>query len=376
MNRQGQEPATTNNRLKPMILRASQLTALVMTLTFATVGFEPAPKGVYIQIDDTVVYQDTTEKNVADVLAASNLEVESGSIIEPGEQEVVQDGMYITISTPKTITLQVGETITEVETTALTVEELIAEQQIDPTQSILQNLSPQDYIKEDTTIVFNETTIVQESTEETQGYIVEYTTDANLYEDEETVVQAGIDTHISKTFDVTYINGVETSRSLIEETITQAGQPEIIATGTKVRPVEPTPAPAVEATAVAEVSVAAAAAAPVATTVQSTQQQLTLEMSGYSIEGTCGTGACITASGYNIGTSPYYNHPVYGQIRIVATDPSVVPMGSIIEIAGFGKAIALDTGGYIIGNRLDLLFATDAEAIAWGRANISVTVIE
>ncbi|MGL5530965.1 MAG: ubiquitin-like domain-containing protein, partial [Culicoidibacterales bacterium] len=191
MNRQGQEPATTNNRLKPMILRASQLTALVMTLTFATVGFEPAPKGVYIQIDDTVVYQDTTEKNVADVLAASNLEVESGSIIEPGEQEVVQDGMYITISTPKTITLQVGETITEVETTALTVEELIAEQQIDPTQSILQNLSPQDYIKEDTTIVFNETTIVQESTEETQGYIVEYTTDANLYEDEETVVQAG-----------------------------------------------------------------------------------------------------------------------------------------------------------------------------------------
>ncbi|MGL6008948.1 MAG: 3D domain-containing protein, partial [Culicoidibacterales bacterium] len=110
--------------------------------------------------------------------------------------------------------------------------------------------------------------------------------------------------------------------------------------------------------------------------VESTQQQLTMEMSGYSIQGSCGTGACITASGYNIGTSPYYNHPTYGQIRIVATDTSVIPMGSIIEIAGFGKAIALDTGGYITGNRLDLLFATDAEALAWGRGHISVSIVE
>ncbi|MGL5915583.1 MAG: hypothetical protein ACRCZG_04930, partial [Culicoidibacterales bacterium] len=85
-NRQGQEPATTKNRLKPMILRASQVTALVMTLTFAAVGFEPAPKGVYIQIDDTVTYQETTKTNVADVLATSDLTVETGSIILPGEQ--------------------------------------------------------------------------------------------------------------------------------------------------------------------------------------------------------------------------------------------------------------------------------------------------
>ncbi|MGL4952596.1 MAG: G5 domain-containing protein [Culicoidibacterales bacterium] len=373
-NRQGQEPATTKNRLKPMILRASQVTALVMTLTFAAVGFEPAPKGVYIQIDDTVVYQDTTEGTVADVLTTGNFEVESGSIIEPGEQALVQDGMYITISTPKTITLEVGDTIEEIETTSLTVEELIAEKQIDPTQSALQNLSPQDYIKEGTTIVFNETTIVQESTEETQAYIVEYTTDAELYEDEETVVQAGIDTQLTKTFDVTYINGVEITRSLLEEVVIEAGQPEIIAQGTKVRPIEHVSTPVTVEEASEVLSEEPVIVAP--PVVESTQQQLTMEMSGYSIQGSCGTGACITASGYNIGTSPYYNHPTYGQIRIVATDTSVIPMGSIIEIAGFGKAIALDTGGYITGNRLDLLFATDAEALAWGRGHISVSIVE
>ncbi|MGL4624427.1 MAG: G5 domain-containing protein [Culicoidibacterales bacterium] len=373
MNRQGQEPSTKQARLKPTILRASQLTALVMTMAFAAVGFEPAPKGVYIQIDDTVTYQETTKTNVADVLATSDLTVETGSIILPGEQTNVQDGMYITISTPKTITLQIGATTSEIETTALTVEELITEQQIDVNKSKLQTLSPQDYVKEDTTIVFNETEIKEETIQESQPLGVEYKADDSLFEDEEQIVQDGIDQTIAKTFAVTYVNGEETTRSLLNETITTAGQPQIIAQGTKVRPVEPEPVVEpvqAETTSVATAPVAAPVVAPVTTNVG------TFEMSGYSIEGSCGTGACYTASGYNIGSSPYYNHPQYGQIRIVAADPSVLPLGSIIDIAGFGRAIVLDTGGYIKGNRLDFLFATDAECFAWGRNNVSVTIVE
>ncbi|MGL4624348.1 MAG: G5 domain-containing protein [Culicoidibacterales bacterium] len=355
MSRQGKEPDTKQpGRLRPMILRASQVTALIMTLAFSAVGFEPTPKGVYIQIDDTVVYQETTEKNVADILATGDFEVEEGSIVEPGEQALVQDGMYITISTPKTITLQVGETTETIETTSLTVEDLIAEKAIDTTQSTLQSLSPLDYIKEDTTIVFNETEVKQETTQETQPLGVEYKTDDTLYEGEEKVIQEGTDQEITKTYDVTYVNGTETQRTLVSEAVTKEGQPEIIAQGTKVREVE-----------------------VVATSTAMTQSaSMTMELSGYSIEGSIRYGECTAASGYEICNSAYYNHPTYGTIRIVAADTSIIPMGSIIEIDGFGKAIVLDTGSYIKGNRLDLLFATDAEALAWGRNNVGVAIVE
>ncbi|MGL6058677.1 MAG: G5 domain-containing protein [Culicoidibacterales bacterium] len=354
MNMQGKEPDTKNyGRLRPMILRASQIVALVMTFTFATVGFQPAPQGVYVQIDDTVVYQETAEKTVAAILEAAAIEVETGSVIEPGEQARVQDGMYITISTPKTITLQIGETIQTIETTALTIADLIAEKNIDQTINVLATFSQQDYVKENMTIIFNETIITQETVQESSPLGVEYTTDSTLYEGEEVVVQAGINQEVTKVYDVTTVNGQETQRALVSETIVTAGQAEIIAQGTKVR--EP------------EVVTMAAMTQPAT---------MTMEMSGYSIEGSQYFGECTAASGYEICDSPYYNHPTYGQIRIVAADTSIIPMGSIIDIEGFGKAIVLDTGSYIKGYRLDLLFATDAEALTWGRNNVGAAIVE
>lgn len=351
MSRQGQEPSTKNGRLRPMILRASQVIAVMMTLTFATVGFQPTPKGVYIQIDDTVVYQETIQSNVADVLSAAELEIEAGAIIAPGSETSVKDGMYITISTPKTISLQIGATTNEIETTALTIAELIEEQAIDTTKSTLQTLSPQDYLKDNTTLVFNETNVQQETIQTWQPLGVEYITDDTLYEDEEVVVQYGSDQELSQTYEITYLNGQETQRTLISEVVVNEGQPEIIATGTQPRPV-------------------------ITSTGMTRSATMTMEVSAYSIEGSQYFGECFAASGYNICNSPYYNHPVYGAIRIIAADTSLIPMGSILEIEGFGKAIVLDTGGYIKGYRLDLLVATDAEAFAWGRGNVGAALVE
>lgn len=350
MNRQGQEPSTKQGRLRPIILRASQMVALVLTMTFATVGFQPTPKGVYIQIDDTVTYQETTQSNVADVLAISEIEVEEGSTLSPAEETLVQDGMYITISTPKTVDVQKGSEKTQIETAALTVADLIVEQNIDTTTYSLQELSPQDYLKDNTTLVFNHTEVTQETIQEFQPLGVEYTTDDTLYEDEEIIIQAGIEQELSRTYEMTYMNGELTQKKLLSETVVQSGQPEIIAQGTKVR--------------------------EVTTTAMTTAATMTMEVSGYSIEGSQYFDECIAASGYDICQSPYYNHPVYGTIRIVAADTSIIPMGSIIEIDGFGKAIVLDTGSYIKGYRLDLLFATDSEAYAWGRNNIGAALVE
>lgn len=81
-------------------------------------------------------------------------------------------------------------------------------------------------------------------------------------------------------------------------------------------------------------------------------------------------GRVLTKTGYDITDTIYYNG-----MRIIATDPNVIPTGSIVDIEGYGKAIALDTGGAIQGNRIDYLVGSDQEATNFGRRNVNVKII-
>jgi len=82
---------------------------------------------------------------------------------------------------------------------------------------------------------------------------------------------------------------------------------------------------------------------------------LTVSAIGYSLPGR-------TASGLPVGRG------------IVAVDPSVIPLGTRLYVPGYGEAVAADTGSAIRGNVIDLWFATTAEAYAWGRRTVVVTL--
>lgn len=65
--------------------------------------------------------------------------------------------------------------------------------------------------------------------------------------------------------------------------------------------------------------------------------------------------------------------------RLVAADTSVLPYGSMLTIEGYadGEIVpVLDCGGAIKGARLDLLFPTHEQAMAWGVRRIEVVVWE
>ena len=61
---------------------------------------------------------------------------------------------------------------------------------------------------------------------------------------------------------------------------------------------------------------------------------------------------------------------------VVAVDPAVIPLGSVVWVPGAGYNLALDTGGAIKGNRIDVYFRDRDKALTWGRKEVKVRVYE
>lgn len=91
-------------------------------------------------------------------------------------------------------------------------------------------------------------------------------------------------------------------------------------------------------------------------------------ISNFTMESTAYTGGTITAT----GTAPVRDA---NGISTIAVDPSIIPLGSLLYIDGYGYAIAADTGGAIQGNIIDVYLNSYDECINWGRQNVSVYLI-
>src|SRR5699024_12832662 len=74
-------------------------------------------------------------------------------------------------------------------------------------------------------------------------------------------------------------------------------------------------------------------------------QTKTMQATAYTAK--CDTGCTgITATGQNLNANP--------NKKVIAVDPSVIPLGSRGYVEGYGEAIACDTGGDSKGNGIDL----------------------
>jgi peptidoglycan DL-endopeptidase CwlO len=58
----------------------------------------------------------------------------------------------------------------------------------------------------------------------------------------------------------------------------------------------------------------------------------------------------------------------------VAVDTRIFPFGTKMYIPGYGNGVAADTGSAIIGKIIDIWFPTCAQARAWGRKTLTITV--
>jgi len=92
-----------------------------------------------------------------------------------------------------------------------------------------------------------------------------------------------------------------------------------------------------------------------------------------SVEATAYTADCngcsgVTATGVDLNQDP--------NAKVIAVDPSVIPLGSEVYVEGYGYATAADTGGAINGNKIDLHVPSQDEAVNFGRQQVNVTIVE
>jgi 3D (Asp-Asp-Asp) domain-containing protein len=112
----------------------------------------------------------------------------------------------------------------------------------------------------------------------------------------------------------------------------------------------PTPAPAPSAPAAAS---------------SENSKQITVKATAYTAS--CDGCSGVTATGINIKANP--------NEKVIAVDPSVIPLGSKVYVEGFGEATAADTGGAIKGNRIDVFIPSEQAAINFGVKQLKVTIL-
>ncbi|WP_163539796.1 3D domain-containing protein [Gracilibacillus sp. YIM 98692] len=110
----------------------------------------------------------------------------------------------------------------------------------------------------------------------------------------------------------------------------------------------------------------AQSAEPVSTSTESSKQTMAVTATAYTA--TCDGCSGITATGVNLLEDR--------DKKVIAVDPSVIPLGTRVHVEGYGEAIAADTGGAIKGNKIDVHVPTKQEAYNWGVREVKVTILD
>lgn len=178
--------------------------------------------------------------------------------------------------------------------------------------------------------------------------------DPSLPKGEEKILVAGVNGQRQKKAAVVYTNGVEQSRTVLEETQLQPAVNQVVAVGTGENVGTKNTQPLIGDGVI----------------VLPTGEILTYSKSEQFV--------ATAYSKYNDGCDDYTATGTKVRVGVVAVDPTVIPYGTRMFIVSndgkyvYGVATAEDCGGAILGNRLDLYMDTDAACFQFGVRDCTV----
>ncbi|WP_071458800.1 G5 and 3D domain-containing protein [Bacillus massilinigeriensis] len=187
---------------------------------------------------------------------------------------------------------------------------------------------------------------VTDVVEEPIKFAVVTKNDSNLDRGQQRVMTEGREGLVSKKYEVVLENGKEVSRELISEKKMKEKQDKVLAMGTRV--------------IAQQVSRGQSEPAP-----QGGGKEFYVSSTAYTAD--CNGCSGFTATGYNLRANP--------NAKVIAVDPSVIPLGTKVYVEGYGYAVAADKGSAIKGYKIDVFFPSKSDAYRWGSKRVKIRVL-
>lgn len=303
--------------------------------------WKPAKQVEVTQDQDKKTYW-TAASTVEEFLKEQKIVLTEHDQLNLNPDAKLKKDMKIAIQRAFPLKLVVGGKEQDVWSTSTTVADFLSQQGIALNE--LDRVEPElkQTVAKDSVINVIRVEKVTDVVEEPINFAVITKNDSNLEKGKQKVVNEGQAGLLSKQYEVVLENGKEVSRKLISEKKTKEKQDKVVAMGTKVL--------------VAQVS--RGASEPAGKEFYVTSTAYTASCSGCS---------GYTATGINLRANP--------NARVIAVDPSVIPLGTKVYVEGYGYAIAADTGSAVKGAKIDVFFADKSDAYRWGRKRVKIKVL-
>lgn len=284
------------------------------------------PREVTAAINGEKFEFESKAHTVEGFLEENDIEFSEGDYVSQPLTAYISDGMKIKIDHATDFKITADGETRKYRTLANTVSEALKDNNIKVGKDDIVEPGLDELLTKNMKIVIKRVKIKEETKEEKIEFKTVTKDDSSLDEGTTMVVTEGKEGKAKVTYKVTYVDGVESSRSEISRETLTAAVDKVVANGTRIN-----------------------------FDGQSYSRKLVVKAYAY-------TGGGTTAMGTR------------ARVGEIAVDPSVIPLGSEVYIEGVGARRAEDTGGNIVGNTIDIYMDTDAECESWGVRYVTIYI--
>lgn len=300
-------------------------------------------KEVVISVDGNQSKVWTTENVVKNILEEANIEVTEHDLVSQSLDTEVGADNKIDIQKAFQLTLVDGKKERQVWSTSTTVANFLKQQEVQLGESDRVDKGLEEVITPNDKIAVVRVEKVTDVVEESVDFAIEKKNDSSLLKGKEKVVSEGKKGKVERTYSIVKENGKVISKKLASEKVIKKPKTKVVSVGTKV--------------VTANVS---------RSTEPSSGKEFYVTATAYTPN--CAGCSGISAAGLNLRANP--------DMKVIAVDPNVIPLGTKVWVEGYGNAVAADTGGAIKGNKIDVLVPTTSKAKSWGRKKVRIKVLK
>ncbi|WP_404330643.1 ubiquitin-like domain-containing protein [Mesobacillus maritimus] len=310
------------------------------------IEWKPA-KQVQLVDDESKKTYWTASDTIKEFFEEQQIVLKEHDKLTPDLNTEIKDDLEIDIQRAFPVKVVVGGKEQEEWSTSTTVADFLSQQGIELKD--LDRVEPAltETVSSDTLVKVIRVEKVTDVVEEPIKYATVTKNDQSLEKGKQKVVTNGQEGLTEKKYEVILEDGKEVSRELVSETKVRDKQDKVVAMGTKV------------------IATQVSRSAPKSA---STAGGTEFYVNSTAYTANCNGCSGITATGVNLKANP--------NAKVIAVDPSVIPLGTKVYVEGYGYATASDTGGAIKGNKIDVFFPSKSQAYQWGTKRVKVQIVK